>query len=62
MPSDKRNSITTKAIGLISALFDIAFSQDVPFRQPLQLYCLHHGFTDANLCSPLHSIPFSTAM
>jgi len=31
MPSDKHNSITTKAMGLISSLFNIASSQDVPF-------------------------------
>ena len=31
MPSDKRNSITAKATGLIFALLDVASSQDVPF-------------------------------
>jgi len=50
-----------KATGLISSLFDIASSGDVPFRQPQQLQCLHHGATEAYLCSPLSSIPFSTA-
>jgi len=60
MPSDKWNSITTKAMGLISSLFNIASSQDVPFCQPLQLQCLHHGSNKAYLCSPLFSIPFLT--
>ena len=31
MPSDKRNSITTRAIGLISSLFNVTSSRDVPF-------------------------------
>ena len=31
MPSDKRNSITAKATGLIFSLFDVASSQQVPF-------------------------------
>jgi len=57
MPSDKRNSITTKAMGLISSLFNIASSRDVPFRQPLQLQFLHHGSTKAYLCSPFLSPP-----
>ena len=30
MPSDKRNSITVKAMGLIFSLFDIALTQEVP--------------------------------
>ena len=50
MPSDKRNSITAKAMGLISSLFNVASSRDVPFRQPLQLQSSHHGFTKAYLC------------
>ena len=33
MPSDKRNSITAKAMGLISSLFNVASSRDVPFHQ-----------------------------
>ena len=55
MPSDKRNSITAKAMGLISSLFNIALSQDVLFCQPLQLQCLHCGSTKAYLCSPFLS-------
>ena len=34
MPSDKRNSITAKAKGLIFSLFDIASAQQVPFGIP----------------------------
>jgi len=36
--------------------------QDVPFHQPQLLQCLHHGLPKTYLCSPLCSIPFSTAM
>jgi len=35
---------------------------DVSFFQPLQLRCLRHGSTEAYLCSPLSSIPLSTAV
>jgi len=52
MPSDKHNSITTRAMGSISSLFNIVSSRDVPFCQPLQLQYLHHGSTKAYLCSP----------
>ena len=55
MPSDKSNSITTKATGLIFALFDVASSQDVPFHKLQQLQGLHHSSTKAYLCSPLFS-------
>jgi len=50
-----------KATGLISLLFNIALSGDVPFHQPQWLQCLHHGSTETYLCSPLSSIPLSTA-
>jgi len=59
MRSDKRNSIMAIATGLISSLFNVALSGDVPFRQPQQFQCLHHGSTKAFLCSLLYSIPFS---
>jgi len=62
MPTDKHNSITAKAIGLISSLFNVASSRDVPFHQPLQLQCSYGGSTKAYLCSPLFSIPFSTTV
>ena len=61
MPSDKRNSITTRAMGSISSLFNIASSQGVPFCQPLQLQYSHHGSTKAYLCFSLFFIPFSTS-
>jgi len=54
MPSDRCNSIM--AIALISSLFNIASSGDMPFRQPQQLQCLHHGSTETYFCSPLCSI------
>jgi len=59
MPSDEHNSIMTVATGLISSLFKVPSSGDVPFRQPKQLQCLHHGCTKAHLCCNLYSIPFS---
>jgi len=36
MPSEKHNSIMAKATGLISSLFNVASSGDVPFHQPQQ--------------------------
>ena len=33
------------ATGLISSLFSVALSGDVPFCQPQQFQCLHHGST-----------------
>ena len=56
MPSDKRNSIMAITTGLISSLFNVASSRDVPLRQPQQLQCSHHGFTKNYLCYPLYSI------
>ena len=61
MPSDKRNSVVVKATGSISSLFNVASSRYVPFRQPQKLQSLYHGSTETYLCSPLSSIPFSTA-
>ena len=43
MPSAKHNSTMDVAAGLTSSLFDIASSQDVPFRQPQDVQCMHHG-------------------
>ena len=60
MPSDKRNLITTWAMGSISSLFKVTSSRDVPFRQPLQLQYSHRGSTKAYPCPPLFLIPFST--
>ena len=45
---------------LLSLLQDVVSSQDMPFCQPQQLQCLHHGSTKAYLCSPLYSITFFT--
>ena len=45
MPSDKHNSKTAGARDLISSLINIASARDVPFHQPKQLKCLHHGVT-----------------
>jgi len=47
------------ATGLISLLINVALSRDMPFRQPQQLQCLHHGSIKAYLYSPLCPIPFS---
>jgi len=61
MPSDKCNLIMAKALGFISSLFNVTSSGDEPFHQLQQLQCLHHGSTEAYLCSPLSSIPLFTA-
>ena len=48
------------ATGLISSLFNVTSSQDVPFLQPLQLQCSYHGSIEAYLCSPFFSpLPIS---
>ena len=52
MPSDKHNLINTKAMGLISSLFNIASSREEPFCQLQQLKCLHHASIKAYLSSP----------
>ena len=44
-----------RATGLISSLINITLSQDVPFHQPKQLQCLHHGVTFMPLCAPILS-------
>ena len=55
MPSDKHNSRTARAKDLISSLINVALSWDVPFHQPQQLQCLHHGTTFVPLWSPILS-------
>jgi len=55
MPSDKHNSRTARARDLISSLINVALSRDVPFHQPQQLQCLHHGATFVPLWSPILS-------
>ena len=52
MPSDKRNSITAKATGLIFSLFDVASAQEVPFGIPQYVQCILHGLTTVLLCVP----------
>ena len=55
MPSDKRNSITAKATGLIFSLFSVASARQVPFGIPqLAQYnqYLLHGLTSVLLCVP----------
>ena len=52
MPSDKRNSITAKATGLISSLFDIALVRHVPFGILQYIQCILHGLTSVLLCVP----------
>ena len=52
MPSDKRNSITAKGTGLISALFDMASVGYVPFGIPQYVQCILHGLTSVLLCVP----------
>ena len=50
MPSDKHNSITAKATGLMFSLFDVASAQDVPFGIPQYVQCILHGLTTLLLC------------
>ena len=43
IPSDKCNSITAKAIGLIFSLFNVALAREVPFGIPQYIQCILHG-------------------
>ena len=52
MPSDKRNLITAKALGLIFSLFDDALAQEVPFGILQYVQCILHGLTSVFLCVP----------
>ena len=52
MPSDKRNSIMAKAMGLIFSLFDVASARQVPFGIPQYIQCILHGLTNVLLCVP----------
>ena len=49
MPSDKHNSITAKATGLIFSLFDVALAREVPFGI---IQCILHGLISVLLCVP----------
>ena len=55
MPSDKHSSRTAKTRDLNSSLINVASSRDVPFHQPQELQCLHHGATFVPLWSPILS-------
>ena len=57
MLSDKRNSITAKAMGLIFSLFDIASARQVPFGVLQYIQYILHGLTSVLLCVPL-GVPF----
>ena len=50
MPSDKRNLITAKAMGLI---FHIVSAQEVPFGIPQYVQCILHGLTSVSHSSLL---------
>ena len=52
MPSDKRNLITAKAMGLIFSLFDIASARQVPFGISQYVQCILRGLTSVLLCVP----------
>ena len=52
MPSDKRNSITAKAKGLIFSLFDVALARQVPFGILQYVQRILHGLTSVLLCVP----------
>ena len=52
MPSDKHNSITAKAKGLIFSLFDVASAREVPFGIPQYVQCNLHELTSVFLCFP----------
>jgi len=56
MPSDKHNSRMARASDLISSLINVALSRDVPFHQPQELQCLHHGATFVSLWFPILSL------
>ena len=45
MPSDKGNSISAKATGLIFSLFDVASAREVPFGILQYVQCILHGLT-----------------
>ena len=59
MPSDYRNLITAKAMGLTFSLFNIASAGEViasagevPFGLPQHVQCILQGLTSVLLCFP----------
>ena len=55
MSSDQHNLRMARVRDLISSLINVTLSRDVPFYQPQQLQCLHHGDTFVPLCVPILS-------
>ena len=52
MLPDKCNLITTKATGLIFALFNVASAPEIPFGIPQYVQYILHGLTSVLLCVP----------
>ena len=52
--SDKYNSVTAKATGLIfhCSMFNVASAWEVPFGVPQYIQCILHGLTNLLLCVP----------
>jgi len=53
MPSEQRNSITSKASSLIFSLFDVASAREVPFGILQYVQCILQGLTSVLLSSLL---------
>ena len=52
MPSDKRNSTTAKATGLIFSLLNVTSAREVPFGILQYAQYILHGLTSVLLCVP----------
>ena len=52
MPSDKRNSITAKAMELIFSLFNVTSARHMPFGTQQYVQCILHELTSVLLCVP----------
>ena len=52
MPSDQRNFIMAKAMGLNFSLFDVTSAQEVPFGTPQYVLCILQGLTSVLICVP----------
>ena len=52
MPSDKRNSIMAKAMGLMFSMFNVTCSREVPYGIPQYVQCILHGLSNVLLCVP----------
>ena len=51
MPTDKPNSITAKATGLIFLQFDITSAREVPYGTLQHIQCILHGLTVSSFVS-----------